>query len=265
MTYSSHRRPNRRTPARRPRRVNLLASRTMPRTTRWLKIPNIDRARMVALMIVALIAALGFVVFNTDLFYVYDLDIAGTRYLTAAEIQKASGIMNYNIFFVDARAVQRALERLPEVKSAQVSTHLPNQVSINIVERKPEITWLRGNETYWVDLDSVAIRARTNLPELPTIRDLDQTPVKPGQRVNADAINAFWAFRAAYIDGPRAVEWSAARGLAYTDEHGWKIYLGDANEMAGKVAKLRALIPQLVAQNARIKFIDVGRGEPYYQ
>jgi cell division septal protein FtsQ len=206
-----------------------------------------------------------FVLFDTDLFYIYDVQLNGTRNLTAAEIQQASGVMGYNIFFVNPRDVERAVAKLPEVKAVRVNTTVPNHVTIDIDERKPEMTWLLGNEIYWVDVDGIGFRARKNITELPMVRDLDQTPVKPGQGIKTDALAAFWAFRAASPDGPRAFEWSAARGLQYTDERGWKIYLGDADTMAGKVAQLRALTAQLVAQNAHIKFIDLGMGDPYYQ
>ena len=66
-------------------------------------------------------------------------------------------------------------------------------------------------------------------------------------------------------ESPRNLEWSAARGISFADGHGWKIYLGDANDMPGKIAMLRTLIAQLSAQNARIRFIDLGKGDPYYQ
>lgn len=237
----------------------------MTQPKQWLNAWAQDRPRLVAMALILVIGLGALFVFNTDTFYVYKLEVAGTRYLSVAEIERASGIMNYHIFFVDARSVERALAQLPEVKSVRVTTQLPNQVSISIIERKPEITWLRGNEMYWVDVDGICFRARSNLADLPVIRDVDQTVVKLGQLIHPDAINAFWAFRRAWADGPRNVEWSNARGLAFTDERGWKIYLGDANEMAGKIAKLRALVAQLVAQNARIRFIDLGRGEPYYQ
>ena len=212
-----------------------------------------------------LVIAALFVVFDTDWFYVYSLNINGVKYLTSDDVQKASGVMQYNIFFINAHDVERALVKLPEAKSVSVNTMLPNQVTVNIEERKPQVTWLRGNETYWVDSDGISFRARTNLADLPVVRDLDQSPIKLGQGVNANELAAFWAFRAAWADGPRSFEWSAARGLAYTDEHGWKIYLGNADEMAGKIAKLRVLLAQLAAQNAKIKFIDLGKGDPFYQ
>lgn len=264
MTYASRRRSSKRPAARRTRRVKLVAGETMARRSPLIHL-KLERSQIITLSLIVLIVALVFFVFNADTFYVYQFEITGTRYLTAAEIQQASGIMSYHILFVDANAVQRALAALPEIKSVKVASRLPNSVSVNIVERKPEITWMRGNELHWVDWDGVSFRARTNLTDLPVIRDLDQKAIKYGEKIHPSAVEAFWAFRAAYPEGPRSVEWSNARGLAYTDERGWKIYLGDANEMAVKVARLRALVPQLVAQNARIRFIDLGRGEPYYQ
>jgi cell division septal protein FtsQ len=264
MTNSAYRRTNKR-PVRRTRRMQTAAAGAMPRSLPLSNLWNMQRPKIVATALMALFGVALFVLFDTDAFYVYDLQVSGLKYLTSAEVQKTSGILSYNIFFADSRVVERALAKLPEVKTVRVNTSLPNQVAVEIEERKPEITWLRGNETYWVDVNGVGFRARANLAELPSVRDLDQTPVKLGSRVQADALDAFWEFRRAFADGPRALEWSAARGLAYTDEHGWKIYLGGAEEMAGKVAKLRALVAQLVAQNAKIRFIDLGKGDPYYQ
>ncbi len=226
---------------------------------------NAQRPKMVAGMFALLIVGVLFEFFNGDAFYVYGFDVTGTRFLTQAEVERASGVIGYNIFFIDARAVERALEKMPEVKSARVTTGLPSRVNVAIEERVPELIWLRGAETYWVTADGMVLRARANLTQLPSIRDLDQTAVKPEQRLQSDALDAYRALRAAWPEAPRAFEWSAARGLAYTDEHGWKIYLGDASEMAGKLAKLRALVPQLVSQNAKIKFIDVSKGDPFYQ
>lgn len=266
MTYSSNRRSNRSTPARRTnRRMYIAAAGVKAQPAFLAQLWQTQRAKLLALGLIVLIGLVLGLVVELDTFYVYKLEIAGTRYLTQAEIEKASGILNYNIFFVDARAVEQTLARLPEVKSARVTTRIPNQVAVSIVERKPEIIWLRGNEVYWVDSDGIGFRARANLTELPVLRDLDQTVVKPGERLQPNAISAYWAFRAVYPDGPRTLDWSAARGLTYTDEHNWKIYLGDADEMAGKLAKLRALIPLIVGLGQSIHFIDLSKGEPYYQ
>lgn len=237
----------------------------MPRQSLVSGLWQTQRPKLAASVLIAVMATLLFLFFDADWFYVFDFEIAGAQNLTPAEIQKASGVLGYNIFFIDAPAVERALAKLPEVKSVHVSTRMPNQMAVVIEERVPEVTWQRGAETYWVTTDSTVLRARTNLTQLPTLRDLDQAAVKLGERAPKPALAAFRALREAWQDGPRAFEWSAARGLAFTDAHGWKVYLGGADDMPGKVAQVRALIQQLAAQKAKIQFIDAGKGDPYYQ
>jgi cell division septal protein FtsQ len=236
---------------------------TAPAVTREMWRARRPKLVALALILLATTALLAF--FNTDLFYVFDFQITGLKYLSSAEVERASGIAGYNIFFIESQAVERALSRMPEVKSVRVTSSLPNRVVIEVEERQPQVTWLRGSESYWVGADDIAFRARMNLPKQVTLRDLDQSPVKLGQKVSADGMAATRALRDAWPDAPRVLEWSASRGLAFDDEHGWKIYLGDAIEMAGKVASYRALASQLTAQNIKIRFIDLSKGDPYYQ
>ena len=226
---------------------------------------NVQQVKIIAAAFALLILGGLFEFFNGDSFYVYTFEVTGTKYLTKAEVEHTSGLIGYNIFFVDARTIEQALLKLPEVKSVHVSTGLPNQVAVQVEERTPEVAWLRGANAYWLDHNGMVFNARANLTQLPTIRDLDQATVKPGQPIQSDGFPAYHALRAAWPTAPQAFEWSSARGLSYIDEHGWKIYLGDSAEMAGKLAKLGALVPQLTSQNAHITFIDLSKGDPFYQ
>ncbi|MCI0475817.1 MAG: FtsQ-type POTRA domain-containing protein [Anaerolineales bacterium] len=247
------------------RRLNTIAQGTLRAPTWAGNLWSTQRPKIFAIFLFLAFVVVVYVFFDTDYFYVFNFDIVGARYVTAAEIEKASGVRGYNIFFIDARSVERALAKVPEVKSATVTTRLPNYVAIEIQERQPALVWQRGSETYWVDADGIFFRARAPLTQLPTVRDLDPSAIQLGQRAQTNAVAAFWALREAMPESPRALEWSAGRGIAFTDERGWKIYLGDADDMPGKVAVLRALVAQLVAQNTRIRFIDLGKGDPYYQ
>ena len=254
-------------PRRTYRKLNALAT-TRRAGLVWPDVSGVWSAHQVKLIAAAfslLILGALFEFFNGDSFYVYDLHVTGTSFLTKAEVESSSGLIGYNIFFIDGRAVEQSLSKLAEVKSVRVTTGLPNLVDVQIEERVPEITWLRGAEAYWLDHDGILFRARSNLTQLPMIRDLDQAAVKPGQSIRSNAFAAYNALRSAWPAAPRALEWSSARGLAYTDEHGWKIYLGDSDEMAGRLAKLGALVPQLVSQNAHVTFIDLSKGDPFYQ
>lgn len=267
MSFSS-RRLTRSSAARRTttrRRLNTAAQGTWGAPTWAGGLWTTQRPKILAGLLILALAVVLYEFFETDYFYVFRFNIVGAQYLTTAEIEQASGVRGYSIFFVDAHAVERDLAKLPEVKAVAVTTRIPNQVTIEIQERQPQIVWQRGSETYWVDADGVFFRARANLSQLPVVSDLDQQAVKPGERAQANAVAACRALRDAMPESPRTLEWSAARGIAFTDEHGWKIYLGDAGDMPEKIATLRALVAQLAAQNARIRLIDLGKGDPYYQ
>jgi len=268
MTFSSsHRRPERRRPTtarRTTRRLNTTAGAVARQSTGqdfWLT----QRTRLILAALVSLLVMLLFLFFGTEHFYVYTIAISGNKYVSTPEIESISGIKNYSIFFVDAGAVEERLNKLPEFKSVRVSSRLPNQVTITLEERAPEITWMRGNEAYWIAGDGVVLTARVRLTDLPLIQDLDQTPIKPGDFAPRDAVNAFWALREAWSSSPRAFEWSYARGLAYTDDHGWKIYLGNADDMPEKIFRLREITRELLEKKIAVRFIDVGRGQPFYQ
>ncbi len=265
------RQPNKRTPTRSAdtrRRMDIAASaafgapRALPGVRR---LSRLSRSKIFALVLIVALAVGLFLFFDSNLFFVFDFNVAGLQMLTKPEIARTSGIVGYNIFFIDSQQVERAILKLPEVKSAQVAATLPNRVTITVVERQPEIVWMRGGELYWIATDGLVLRARTQQPNLPAIRDLDQAAITPGKLAPPDAVIAYRALRQVWSDSPRNFEWSKARGLAFTDERGWKIYLGDADKMAGKIAILRALIPSLVAQGKKITFIDLGKGDPYYQ
>ncbi len=214
-----------------------------------------------ALVLITLLALL----FGTDWFFVEDLEITGVQFLTKPEIVRASGVQDYSIFFVDTASVQKSLERFPEVKHANVRTGLPNRVVVDIAERQPWLTWKRGTETYWVDDAGIAFAARMTLADLPALTDGDAAAIKLGEPVPAKTFKAYRALRDAWTDSPRVFGWTSARGITVTNEYGWKIYFGDASDMAGKVAVMRALVTQLRERNVKVQFIDLGQGDPFYR
>jgi hypothetical protein len=142
---------------------------------------------------------------------------------------------------------------------------LPNEVQVQIDERVPRFVWQTRGGTYWVDDDGIALRARFNVPALLTMKDLDSTGTKIGERVNADAFNAAVNLRNLWADGPRAFEWSKAHGLSVRDGHGWLIYFGSASQIADKLAALKIVTAQLVKNQHPVAYIDVGSGLPYFQ
>ncbi len=214
--------------------------------------------------LVVLIVAL-YQLFGNSLFFVDNLGFSGNRFLTREELTLASGIQGWNIFFITADEVETALKKLPEVKEAHVTVGLPNRVQAQIVERLPRFVWETRGQTYWVDDDGIAVRARTSLPTLLWVKDTDANPVKIGERVNVDAFNAVVSLRNAWPSGPRVFEWSRAHGLTVREDHGWPVYFGSAAQMSEKLAALNLVRDQILKGRKSVAFIDVGSGLPYYQ
>ncbi len=254
------------------RSVSSTQDRTRFQTLATLNIKPISRAalpawrpKLFATLLLVVIAAVLYEFFFDESFFVERMDVEGLSILAQTEVERASGAVGYNTFFLEPSQVERVLARMPEVKSVHVMLGIPNSMLVQIEERAPEIVWFKGDAAYWVDADGIAFKARSPRADLPTVRDLDPTGLQAGRRVTLAAFNALRAVRAAWQQSPKNFEWAPANGLSTIDEHGWKITFGDASDMELKVTKLKALIPRLVAQGVRIKFIDLGKGEPFYQ
>ncbi len=214
--------------------------------------------------LVVLIVAL-YQLFSHPLFFVDGLGLSGNRFLSRDELTTASTIQGWNIFFINPGEVEAALKKLPEVKEARVTIELPNRVQAQIVERTPRFVWETRGQTFWVDDDGIAVRARTSLPGLLWVKDADANPVKIGERVNVDAFNAVVSLHNAWPNGPRVFEWSRAHGLIVREDHGWPVYFGSAKQMPEKLAALNLVRDQILQGRKSVVFIDVGSGLPYYQ
>ena len=135
-------------------------------------------------------------------YYVRDPDVKTDGTLTREQILAAADIVDgRNILTVDLGKSRAALEKLPQVESAEVSRTFPNHVAINITERRP-IAWLTARKTddattseraFLIDSRAIVLRSRVLLPEyyhLPVISGVETENLVLGQRVNAFDIQA---------------------------------------------------------------------------
>ena len=105
-------------------------------------------------------AALGWVfytLFTDTSFYVYGANIKGNVAVSYREIYTASGIDSQSIFWVNPLNVIKSVESLPNIKSATVNVELPAQVSIEVVERRPQLLWQVDNTVWWVDQEGTIV------------------------------------------------------------------------------------------------------------
>ena len=130
-------------------------------------------------------------------YFVSEPDVKTDGTLTREQILGAAEIVEgRNILTVDLGKSRAALEKLPQVESAEISRTFPNRVTIIITERRP-IAWVilkkeedptTSDHAFLIDARGIVLRSRVRLPEychLPVISGVETENLVPGQRVNA--------------------------------------------------------------------------------
>ena len=95
-------------------------------------------ARWVSLLIIVALVVVLYIFFSRDIFFIHEIYVGGTHYLTPAQIFERSNLAYTHIFWVDPAAVEARLEQDPEIANAHVEVGWPpNMVQITITEREP--------------------------------------------------------------------------------------------------------------------------------
>ncbi len=219
---------------------------------------GIRRGKVVFFLGLGLIvlAALGYWLFLTDDFYVYEITVRGNHLVSSEEIFAASGLYGWSIFWVDPQAVADTVAGMPGILSAEVECSLPNRVTITVVEREPQVVWQRAGMRWLVDEQGVVLSAQAGAEGGLVVEDQDSHPLQPGARVDAAAVAAARQLQGLLPD-LTTVRYAPQTGLSFTHALGCEVYLGTGTDMAEKLAILNALVEHLNASGERPQYIDL--------
>jgi cell division protein FtsQ len=120
---------------------------------------------MVALVVLVVVLAAVWVVAFSPLLGVRTIAVRGARGSFAAQVVKAAGIASGTpLVRLDAGSIARRVERIPAVRSAEVSTSFPSTVTITVVERRAVGFLADGNRFVLVDSSGVQYRSVAKRP-----------------------------------------------------------------------------------------------------
>jgi cell division septal protein FtsQ len=207
------------------------------------------------LLALGLLAALAHV-FLSEGYYVFEITLRGNSLVTAEEVFHQSEVAGYSIFFIDPTQVEDRIQALPDVRDATVQVSLPNCMVIDVRERQARAIWQTGEHRYGVDDEGTAVSLRGEAEPSIVIKDLDATPLEPGEHVNLEAVTAAETYHN-LLPSVTDFDYSAEHGISYLDEHGWRVYLGNGQGAELKVAVLDALVDELESRAAAVDLIDV--------
>jgi hypothetical protein len=232
-----------------------------------------------ALIVVALIVVI-YLFLTRDVFFVHEILVGGTHYLTPPEIFERSGLANMHIFWVDPEAVEARLEIDPAVANATVEVGWPpNMIQITIEERQPALIWEQAGQRAWVDVRGRVMALRQDLPSL--VRVIVEKPSKnvhlskcplmgmdevlgPGSCIDSDIVAGVLQFKALYPNVTEVV-YDPIKGLGYHQGGGWLLWFGNGQDIVVKMAIYNKIVEKILAEGKQpIEVNVVDPDAPYY-
>ena len=257
-----------------------------------------QRLRGVLLLLVAIVAAGALWLMLDGRFYVSRVVVVGASRSSPDEVARASGLPGLHVLWVHPAEIEAHLLRaLPDIESVQVACGLSARCTITVVERQPRVVWDEDGQWWWIDAEGVIFAASPSGGEvssfLPSGGDASALPPSGGDasalppsggdkggerwlvqgplprredgRLNERVRVALSELWSAGIDVPSPLTYAPGRGLAFTDERGWRVILGEGPGMAERLQVLEWLVADLQARGLAPRFVDVRFPDaPYY-
>jgi len=216
--------------------------------------------RLLALLLLAALGALGLFFLVSPQFVVGEAVVKGNQGLTVTEIRQAVGeIAQGNVFWINTRRIRQAVSQLPGIKQVRVHCRLPNQVTIEVADQAPQVIWQVGDVRYPVDQDGIIMRPGPTATggRLVTIKDLDGRPVKAGDRLDRWIVEAALSFAPLLPPDLQNFGYSRTEGVSVTSTEGWRAIFGSGETPHEKVNTLALTLQSLRAKKERFSIIDV--------
>ena len=242
----------------------LLDDRTRRRLSRirWRRIGAV-------LAITSVFAGLVAVYFSPAL-RVHEIEVGGATTVSAADIEALAGLDGVSLLTANLSAAELRIEELPMVKAATITRAWPQTVRIAIVERTPWAVWQTDTRAYAVDNEGVVLVG--DAPEGAPVISVSGADVglKPGQIVDQDAVALARSLTervpAELALNVATFEWSGDRGLVLTTDSGYRVVLGDSEDMEYKLAVWREIEANLGRANMTGHVLDLRFGDrPSFQ
>jgi cell division protein FtsQ len=200
------------------------------------------RGLVVALVVLALLAGAGWVVFFSHVLTVEGVDVEGVDVLRPQEVRQVAAVpTGQPLARVSLDAIEARVESLAPVKAVDVSRSWPNRVRIAVLEREAVAVVERDGVVRGLDEEGVLFREFPSVPEaLPVVRISAATRTEALAEA-AQVVDALPASLASRVDH---LEVSTVDSISLRLGDGRTIFWGSAADSARKAAVLKLLLEQ---------------------
>lgn len=222
--------------------------------------------RLFSGLITLALAAILFIFFTFDIFYVHSIAVGGNRYLTKEEVFALTDIANLHLFWIDPQQVRTNIMRSPAVADADVQVGWPpNMVQIVIEEREPALVWVQSGIPTWVDVQGRVMTQREDRSDLVKVQsEVEDGPLGQNVQIGVDVVSGALQLKA-LTPAVDTVRYNPSKGLGYQDPRGWTAWFGTGTDMPEKIAIYNAIVDNLLGRGIQPSEINVVNPDaPFY-
>ena len=231
--------------------------------------------RSVSFISAALLGAMIYLAFRLPQLRVTEAQITGNQILSPADVNSVMNITGQPIFLLSPSDLETRLRlNYPELVSVQVAVSLPNEVSVNLIERKPVVRWEQSGGYTWIAEDGVAFKPRGEIVGLisvvaesaPPVGSSVVDPLNPAPFISTDMILAIKGL-ASHVPPGMSILYDARMGFGWNDPRGWRVYFGaTGHDIALKMRVYESMVDSLTQRGIRPALINVTYPTaPYYR
>lgn len=213
---------------------------------------------------VALIGLAGYGLFRTDWFYIYDIEVTGTHFISKEEVYTRTNLEGLHLFWLNPQDITARLQEEPLIEGVQIAAFPPNQVRITVQERQPVAVWQTQGQSYFVDAGGTLFALRGDASTMLVIRNLNDDPAAAGEMVDGSIVQAAIALNQ-LMPERTAFDWAPGLGIGFLNESEYWVHFGDYTRLNAKVAAYRAFTDQIKPEQ-KVTLLDLSVPEhPYYR
>lgn len=153
----------------------------------------VSAAKFALLMAVSTILMMKVIryMYSSPSFAIAHIAVTGNAHVTARQVIDESGITEgNNIFRVSLSDSAEAIEKIPWVHVARVDRFLPNEIKIEVTERKP-IALVLSQKLFLIDEEAIVVAEfdASEKPDAPIITARAMDTLNPGDVIKLDGIS----------------------------------------------------------------------------
>lgn len=200
------------------------------------------------LIVIGLVAAItgAIALYRSPLLRVQEVQVVGAANTTPQQIAELADLEGASMLNAPLGDAEARIIALPMVKAVSANLRWPNNVRIEVIERIPWGRWELAGTSYVIDEEGVVLANVEPAEGAPVIHDTgDPAYLSPGDRVDVDAVALAQVLLKSVPEelalNVVRLEYTPERGLSMVTDAGYRVVMGDSQNVDFKLAVWRAV------------------------